>query len=76
MDNPICVKININTETASLFLTTQKCDSYQEPNPSNDIERRVVFLWNDLVMSKDDLDGPAIYNFLKRVDHWVSFVPK
>lgn len=73
MGNPICVKVSIETDTVHLILSTSLCKDHQKPKPSNDIERRITFLWDDLVMSKDDLDGRTIKSFLAQLDHWVSF---
>lgn len=70
-----CIKIDINSENVNLVLTTN-CESKADVNPSNEFESRIIFLWNDLVLSKDDVDSTRLYEFLKRIDHWVSFVPK
>ncbi|MDZ7691946.1 MAG: hypothetical protein U5K69_12595 [Balneolaceae bacterium] len=70
-----CVKIDIDSENANLQLTTN-CGETANAKPSNDIESRLTFLWDDLVLSKDDLDPAALYDFLKRMDQWISFVPK
>ncbi|MDZ7716376.1 MAG: hypothetical protein U5J95_09215 [Balneolaceae bacterium] len=52
------------------------CEQAGRAKAANKLESRVVFLWNELVLDKDDLDPNAIYEFLKRMDEWVSFVPK
>lgn len=70
-----CVKISIDSQNATLELTTN-CGKTTDAKPSNDIENRIIFLWNELVLSKEDLDPTALYDFLKRMDQWVSFVPK
>lgn len=74
MGNQNCVEIDIDSENANLQLTANCGES--NAKPSNDIESRITFLWDDLVLSKDDLDPTALYDFLKRVDQWVSYVPK
>lgn len=70
-----CVKISIDSKNATLELTTN-CGESTDVKPSNDIENRIIFLWNELVLSKEDLDPTTLYDFLKRMDQWVSFVPK
>lgn len=70
-----CVNIGIDSENARLQLYAN-CDGKTASKPSNDIESRIVFLWDELVLNKHDLEPDAIYDFLKRMDEWVSFVPK
>lgn len=68
------VEINIDSENAKLNLFANCAQAGQE-KASNDIENRILYHWNDLVLSKHDLDPSALYDFLKRMDQWVSFVP-
>lgn len=75
MNNDNSVKVNIASDNMKLDLFAN-CPQAGSAKASNDIESRVVFLWNELVLSKDDLDPNAIYDFLKRMDEWVTFVPK
>lgn len=69
------VEINIDSENANLNLFAN-CDQAGQEKASNDIESRILFLWDKLVLSKHDLDPNALYDFLKRMDQWVSYVPK
>lgn len=75
MGKQICIEIDINSENVNLVLTTN-CGSKTDVTPANEFESRIIFLWNDLVLSKEDIDSAGLYEFLKRIDHWVSFVPK
>ncbi len=69
------IEINIESENANLVLFAN-CEQAGTEKASNDIENRIVFHWNNLVLSQDDLDPGSIYDFLKKMDHWVSFVPE
>lgn len=69
------LEINIDSENVKLDLFANSAQAGQA-KASNDIENRIVFLWQNIVLSKDDLDPNAVYDFLKRMDQWVSFVPQ
>lgn len=69
------VEINIDSENVKLDLFANGAQAGQA-KASNDIESRVIFHWERLVLSKTDLDPTGIYEFLKQMDRWVSFVPK
>lgn len=69
------VEIDIDSENVDLTLFAN-CPEAGQAKASNDTESRIIFHWNDLVVDKKDLDPSAIYDFLKKMDHWVSFVPK
>lgn len=71
--NPIEVQIESTNANLTLFAN---CSKSGTANPSNEIESRIVFLWEDMVLSKRDLDPSLLHEFLKRMDRWVSFVPK
>ncbi|MDZ7682671.1 MAG: hypothetical protein U5J63_13400 [Fodinibius sp.] len=75
MNKENSVEINIDSDNVNLNLFANCAQAGQE-DPSNDIEGRIVFLWHELVLGESDLDPSAIYDFLKRMDEWVSFVPK
>lgn len=69
------LEINIDSENVELDLFAN-CERAGQTEASNDIEGRIVFLWDDLVLSKHDLDTGSLCDFLKRMDQWVSFVPQ
>lgn len=73
---PICVKVNISASTVNLTLQTTDCKNYKKAVAGSDIENRVIYLWEELVLSQKDLTGIALFDFLKRMEEWVSFVPK
>lgn len=74
MGNQDCVEIDIDSENVKLKLFAN-CGQPEETKATNEIESRIIFLWNELVLSKEDLDTRSLYDFLKRMDKWVSFVP-
>lgn len=74
--NPICVKVNISSPTAKLSLITSNCDDFAEPNGKNEIENRIIYLWEDLVINQSDIFAGTIYDFLSRTEQWVSFDPE
>ncbi len=69
------LEVNIDSENAHLRLYAN-CEGKESSRPSNDIESRIIFLWNDIVLADHDLNPDSIYDFLKRMDEWISFVPK
>lgn len=75
MDKENPVEINIDSDHAKLDLYAN-CPEAGQAKASNDIENRILFNWDKLVLSKDDLDPGAIYEFLKNLDHWISYIPK
>lgn len=66
------VEVDIDSQNAKLKL----CTAGDKVKPTNEIESRITFLWDDIVLSEHDLDPNALYDFLKRMDEWVSFIPK
>lgn len=75
MNKENIIEINIDSENVNLKLFAN-CAQAGQAKASNDLENRIIFLWDELVLSKDHLVPSAIYDFLKRMDRWVSFVPK
>lgn len=74
--NPICVQVEISASTVNLTLQTAECKGYEKAVGRSDIEQRVIYLWEELVLSQNDLTGVALFDFLTRMEQWVSFVPK
>lgn len=75
MNKDNTVEINIDSDNIKLDLFAN-CPQAGKAKASNEIENRIVFHWNNLVLDQDDLDPKALYDFLQKMDHWVSFVPK
>ncbi|MEX0724164.1 MAG: hypothetical protein WD357_05805 [Gracilimonas sp.] len=75
-NKPICVNVNISATTVNLNLQTLNCKGYEKAIGGSDIENRVIHLWEELVLSQNDLSGAVLFDFLKRMEEWVSFVPK
>ncbi|MDZ7773799.1 MAG: hypothetical protein U5K31_13825 [Balneolaceae bacterium] len=75
MDIRNCVVVEIESEKIDLRLTAN-CEDQRQANSSNEFESRIMFLWKDLVLSEDDLDPHALYDFLQRMDQWVAYEPK
>lgn len=75
MNKRNCLEVKIDSENVRLQLYAN-CDGKEDSKPSNDIESRIIFLWNDIVLDDYDLNPDSIYDFLKRMDEWISFVPK
>lgn len=73
---PICVNVNISASTVNLNLQTMDCKGYKEATGGSDIENRVIHLWEELVLSQKDISGVILFDFLTRMEQWVSFVPK
>lgn len=74
MNKRNCLEVNIDSENASLQLYAN-CEGKEDSKPSNDIESRILFLWNDIVLDDHDLNPDSIYDFLNRMEEWISFVP-
>ncbi len=72
-ENP--VEVNIDSENVDLNLFAN-CEQAGQEEASNNIESRITFLWDNLVLSKHDLDPTALSDFLERMEEWVEYVPK
>lgn len=68
------VQISIESDNATIQLFANSDEGTEKP--SNDIESRITFLWDKLVLSNHELNPDALYNFLGRMDEWVSYIPK
>ncbi|MEX0648182.1 MAG: hypothetical protein WEA56_14210 [Balneolaceae bacterium] len=70
--SPNSIEIEIDSENAHLKLFANVSQT-PEVTTSNEIEDRILFLWQDLVLSKQDVDADSLYDFINRMDHWISF---
>ncbi|MEX0719302.1 MAG: hypothetical protein WD059_01455 [Balneolaceae bacterium] len=75
-ENSICVKVDVNGNSTDLKLATPNCDDFAPAKGKNEIEKRIIFLWEEMVLSKKDIFATQIYDFLTRMEQWASFVPK